>query len=142
MSTGAVGSSGWVISHENLKSLCPEEYNSLEEIIKNNETFGWDDFARAMDQSWQDELNVTDEEFQELEKLLENLDNKFQEITKVGDQCLKLGVGYYDEDSGDIYDEIENVDGCYFYVNGMEIISEPGKKFQDKIDFAMWIMYG
>jgi hypothetical protein len=130
MAMGTAGAHAWIISLKNLRAICPQEVRAMEE----HEDFkGWSEFAEAI----RDE-NVP----KTLEPLLTNLVDQFEKATTVEGKGLSLSIGWYDEENGERYDEIEHVGGCYFEVDGVEVLSPAGAKFSKELDQANWTVWG
>ena len=60
--------------------------------------------------------------------------------TTFEESFLELEFGYYHEEVGSCYDELEP--GANWFVGGMRHFTPAGKKFQDTIAQKSWIVYG
>ena len=123
MGTGAC--SGWVISYDNLKKICPKEIDDIEGA---EEFEDWGEVSRGF-------------EFNELpdsiKKSVEDLVGQFLNTTG-----LTLSLGFYREDDGDRYDEVDSHEGCVFFVDGMVALTPAGEKFKDVVKQQLWTQYG
>jgi len=126
MGMGAGACSGWLISYENLKKICPKEVD----LVEGDEGFeDWGEVSRAVEF---DELPVG------RQKAVEGLIDVFSNNTG----GLTLSLGFYDEDSGDRYDEVDSHEGCVFYVGGMVALTPAGEKFKEVVRERLWTQYG
>jgi hypothetical protein len=75
--------------------------------------------------------------FDQYEILVTNLKTSFNKKTG-----LFLYFDYYDEDSGDRYDNTGDKDGCVFCVDGMVQLTPAGEKFKDIIFERSWTQFG
>ena len=123
MGTGAC--SGWIISYDNLKKICPKEIDDIEGA---EEFEDWGEVSRGF-------------EFNELpdsiKKSVEDLVGQFLNTTG-----LTLSLGFYREDDGDRYDEVDSHEGCVFFVDGMVALTPAGEKFKDVVRQQLWTQYG
>ncbi len=125
MGMGAGACSGWVISYDDLKSICPKEVD----LVEGDEKFeDWGEVSRGFEFN---ELPVV------MQKAVEDLVGKFRINTD-----LTLGLGFYNEDDGDRYDEVASHEGCVFFVDGMVILTPAGEKFKDVVRPQLWTQYG
>ena len=125
MGMGAGACYGWVISYDDLKSICPKEVY----LVECDEKFeDWGEVSRGF-------------EFNELpdsiKKSVEDLVGKFRINTD-----LTLGLGFYNEDEGDRYDEVDSHEGCVFFVDGMVSLTPAGEKFKEVVRERLWTQYG
>lgn len=128
MGMGASACSGWLISYENLKEMCPKEID----LVEGAEEFdNWGEVAKAVEFS-DDELPVG------IQKAVESLLEVFSNNTG----GLTLCLGSYDEDSGDRYDEVDAHEGCVFYVGGMVALTPAGEKFKSVVNQRFWTQFG
>ena len=158
MGTFAVGS--FVIEYKDLKKICPDEIQSIEQS-KYFKDIGWGNIGRWL--SWDDPDHITDaiysavEEdksnpvmrlelseddivediFQNYETVIINLKSAFN--AKTG---LTLYFDHYNEEEGDRYDNPGDKDGCIFCVDGMVQLTPAGKKFKDIISERKWTQFG
>lgn len=135
MGMGTAACTGWIISLDAIRELCPNEVKGCEDTFvscSNDECeMDWNSFANDLEM-----------EAAEGNPLLmwEILQKAFAETTKTGDRHLELNIGYYYDDEGDRYDELEG--GAYFYVDGMTQLTSAGERFKDKIEKKSWTVYG
>lgn len=153
MGSFAVGS--FVIGYDDLKNICPEEINAIE-----NEKFfkeigwgtigqwlSWDDIAviedaildNCYDESRDDDYNqkVAEDVSQKYNVHVANLKNAFNKKTG-----LTLYFDHYDMDGGDRYDNPNDKDGCIFCVDGMVQLTPAGEKYKDIITEHRWTQFG
>ena len=147
MGMGSFAVNSFVIEYDDLKKICPDEIN----VIENEQCFtdvgwgtigrwlSWDDIAELED-AIGDVLDDGDDPVDIAQKYnyhITNLKNAFEKKTG-----LTLYFDHYDEDSGDRYDEPGDKDGCIFCVSGMMVLSPAGEKFKDIITERRWTQYG
>ena len=123
MGTGAC--SGWIISYDNLKKICPKEIDDIEGA---EEFEDWGEVSRAVE---------FDELPDSIKKSVEDLVGQFLNTTG-----LTLSLGFYREDDGDRYDEVDSHEGCVFFVDGMVALTPAGEKFKDVVKQQLWTQYG
>ena len=123
MGTGAC--SGWVISYDNLKKICPKEIDDIEGA---EEFEDWGEVSRGFE---------FDELPDSIKKSVEDLVGQFLNTTG-----LTLSLGFYREDDGDRYDEVDSHEGCVFFVDGMVALTPAGEKFKDVVRQQLWTQYG
>ena len=155
MGMGSFAVNSFVIGYDDLKKICPEQIESIE-----NEKFfdhigwgtigqwlGWDDIVYVedaildnhYDDSRDDDYNqkVAEEVSQVYDKHISELKNVFNQKTG-----LTLYFDHYDEDGGDRYDSPNDKDGIIFCVDGMVVLSPAGEKFKDIVTERRWTQYG
>ena len=125
MGMGASPCSGWVIGYNDLKKICPKEVD----LVEGDEEFeGWGEVSRGF-------------EFNELPDILgksvEDLIGQFFNNTG-----LALSLGFYNEDDGDRYDQVDSHESCVFFVDGMVALTPAGEKFKDVVRERLWTQYG
>ena len=125
MGMGAGACSGWIISYDNLKKICPKE---IDDIEGSEEFEDWGEFSRGF------EFNELPDS---LKKYVEDLVGKFASNTG-----LTLGLGFYNEDDGDRYDEVDSHESCVFFVEGMVSLTPAGEKFKNVVNQRLWTQYG
>jgi len=126
MGMGASACSGWIISYDDLKKICPKE---IDDIEGGEEFEDWGAVSRAVEF---DELPVV------MQKAVEGLIGVFSNNTG----GLTLSLGFYNEDDGDRYDEVDAHEGCVFYVGGMVSLTPAGEKFKNVVNQRLWTQYG
>lgn len=148
MGMGFAAGHAEVIEFEKLSALVPEAWAEIEKLlredVKNFDTDGlttmyylWDGDVYGVDSidpEWLNAqsafLNDEDEDAvhertTEYDLAFEHLKTDFANVTQVGDSKLSLDMCYHDSDAnGDRYDD---VDGAYFFVDGIYAPSEAGK---------------
>ena len=157
MGMGTAASSAYVIEYEELKKLCPEAIENIE-----NESFfnyiGWRNIARWL--AWGSPAELTEaiiDAFMEeagedlstefaqdqaetylkrYETHIQKLENDFKVATG-----LELGFAEYDCDSGDRHDDPGDKDGCIFCVEGMTQLTPAGEKFKGIVTMRFWTQY-
>ena len=120
------------ISYDDLKELCPNEVAAVESV----EGFeGWGALAQSL---WCDDQDI----IRPFASSIEALCQAFNTVTSVDGNGLKLFVNYYDEDSGDRYDEAEHLDGCLFVIDGVYQMTPAALKFKEKIKHVSYVVFG
>jgi hypothetical protein len=155
MGMGSFAVGGFVIGYDDLKNICPEEINAIE-----NEKFfkeigwgtigqwlSWDDISviedaildYCFDEDQDDDYNqkVAEDVSQKYNVHVANLKNAFNKKTG-----LTLYFDHYDEDGGDRYDNPNDKDGCIFCVDGMVQLTPAGEKYKDIITERRWTQFG
>jgi len=133
MGSGTVPCHAWTITLDGLKAICPKEVQTCETAFK-DKGFDWDSFALEMKQE------IGKGEFNYLLKKWEQLQKVFEIATKVGESHLELGIGYYSDDDGDLYDDLEH--GCYFTVDDVTQLTPAGEKFKEYLKEKSWTVFG
>jgi len=160
MGMGSFGVHSFVIEYDDLKKICPDEIQAIENAQYFDSvdwrTIGqwlaWNDndqiFDALHDAVLDDKSNpvmrleLTEEQivediFDQYETLVVNLKTVFNRKTG-----LSLYFDSYDEDSGDRYDNPGDKDGCIFCVDGMMQLSPAGEKFKDIVTERSWTQFG
>jgi hypothetical protein len=125
MGMGCVAAYADVITEDDVKEFCPNEFQSFVKTIE-DENKDIDEVARGAEYEDIDNEKVVEA----YNKLLEAFQNK---------TGLTLGLAYHSVDDGDIYDEI---DGRYWYVNGMYQLTPAGEKMRDYVERKNFVQYG
>ena len=139
MGMGAGACYGWVISYDDLKKICPKELDLIERDrefdapdirVYDYQFFGgnWGEVSRAFEM---DELPDS------IKKSVDDLIRQFFNNTG-----LTLSLGFYNEDDGDRYDEVDSHEGCVFFVDGMVSLTPAGEKFKEVVRERLWTQYG
>jgi hypothetical protein len=116
---------------EHLRELAPlAEFEGMLEAAG----ITWDELARSYDECDIDELP------EPITVAWGEVCRCFKEATRVGRACLELSIAYHDQDDGDA--GTDDVCGCFFTVQGVEQLTVPGKRFQDKLEYASWVCWG
>ena len=126
MGLGTSACSGWIISYENLKKICPKEVDLVEGNAEFND---WGEVSRAIefDECTSDEIKKA------VESLIEVFSNNTEGLT--------LSLGFYNEDNGDGYDEVDAHEGCVFFVGGMVVLTPVGEKFKNVVKQQSWTQF-
>jgi hypothetical protein len=133
MGMGTAPCHAWTISLDKLKTICPNEVAAIE-FAFNDRGSNWDSFALEMEQE------IGKEDFKSLHVKWEMLQKAFEIATKVGESHLELAIGYYNDDDGDRYDDLEQ--GCYFTVEGVTQLTPAGEKFKECLQEQSWTVFG
>jgi len=160
MGMGSFGVHSFVIEYDDLKKICPDEIQAIENA-KYFDSVDWRTIGQWL--AWNDNdqifdalhdavlddksnpvmrLELTEEQivediFDQYETLVVNLKTVFNRKTG-----LSLYFDSYDEDSGDRYDNPGDKDGCIFCVDGMMQLSPAGEKFKDIVTERSWTQFG
>jgi len=128
MSMGYGSNYADVIEKSEVDKICDEASAILlAELLADGMTF--DELAKLTD--IEDYAEIPDP----ILKAYETLQEQFEKFTG-----LSLGLGYHDVDeSGDCYDD---VDGGYFWVDGMYELTEAGKKYKNIVDRKCFVTFG
>lgn len=155
MGMGSFAVSSFVIGYDDLKKICPDQIESIEneKFFKDigwgviGQWLSWDDIAviedaildNCYDNDQDDDYNqkVAEETSRSYVNHINNLQTSFNEKTG-----LTLYFDHYDEDGGDRYDNPNDKDGCIFCVDGMVVLSPAGQKFKDIVTERRWTQYG
>lgn len=120
----------WVIRHEDLCSMYPNETKDLGDAL-DNVGLSFNDFASDVAGDW-----FGDTSQEETEALLEKLDALTDRFDKEH-YPLRLGLDYM---SGDAEGDI--LEGAYWYVLDVEEMVSPAKKLGEKLQLCSWTMFG
>jgi hypothetical protein len=139
MGMGYAGTHGWILTSADLKKICPDEFAAVEAALALIEPDEDGPYTLAR---YTQAINNGEVITGVIDEAIVNLDKAFVEKTKVGDSKLHIYLGYYDADSGDMYDEME--DGEYWEVGGMEALTPAGAKLKEISDVAhqAWVHLG
>ena len=131
MGMGYAACSSIAFKYDDVKELCPQEVAAIE----NTEGFeNWGEIARA--------ICIGDDDFKHFVPLVDNLCKAFDKATETDGKGLSLSLLWYDEDSGDRYDEVEHKDNCIFDVDGVRQFTPAGNKFKDKLNYNNFVSFG
>ena len=122
--------SGYVVSWDNIKKLCPLQAERLEAACKGE---GIRFNLLAAEEPNPDGKGAVDICFSDL---LE----EFEKITEVNGRGLELSIFHYNSENGGRYDELE--DGANWSVSGMTTLSPAGLKFNNLVGFQRWTVLG
>lgn len=125
MGMGNWSNSGHTVDFQYLKEVCKEEIQNIENQME------FDNWGMiAMDLS-------TGSLEKPFDVLVESLCKKFKEATG-----LELYLQHYDRDSGDRYDEVDDVDGCLFCLGGVMEMTPAAKLIKEHIRENSWVVFG
>jgi hypothetical protein len=133
MGMGAAPCHAWTITLDGLKAICPQEVEACENAFKDH-GLDWNSFALKNEQG------IWKEDPKDLLKQWEALQKAFEMATKVGESHLELGIGYYNDDDGDRYDDLEQ--GCYFTIENVTQLTPAGEKFKEYLEENSWTVFG
>jgi hypothetical protein len=155
MGMGSFAVSSFVIGYDDLKKICPDEINAIEneQYFKDigwyyiGRWLAWDDINEiedvildnCFDEDHNDEYNqkVAEEISNKYNIHAANLKNIFNKKTG-----LTLYFDTYDEEGGDRYDNPNDKEGIIFCVDGMVVLSPAGEKYKDIISERRWTQFG
>ena len=123
-----------VIEQDFVKEVCPKELKTFLGVIKKHdlslEQFA--DCAKNGDVEGELCMDLAEDVVKEILDAYDDLCKWFLVRTE-----LELDINYHDkEDRGD------DVDGAFWCVDGVYILSSAGKKYKDKIERRGWTVYG
>ena len=118
-----------------IKEICPNEYTALIEVLKKYER-GLDDLGDAGVagdmEAGLEEMGLEDTESGPICDAYVELCDAFKKITD-----LVLDLQFHNaEDRGD------DVDGYFWAVEGVYVLSPAGEKYKDKIERKGWTVWG
>jgi len=130
MGMGYFSNHASVIEPEEIKKLCPETFNTFTDAVKKHEIcigevaqqFKFDDFE-DFDKEISDSYKAFQKDFKEKAD-------------------LDISVDYHScDDEGSRYDDI---DGVFWRLDGVYVISEQAKRLKDKVDFndVAYVVFG
>jgi hypothetical protein len=128
---------------DNVKEIVPKEFQDLLEAIDNRNMI-IDDMARALlyeeyvEEEIKTALNALYEAFNKVTRTINLIHlSSYRDTPEAG---LKLELSWYNKDSGDIYDDLE--DGVIWLVAGVTQLTPAGERFKDKLNLSQWVHYG
>ena len=133
MSNSQCPASGYTISLDSLRELCPDTVASLEAALK-SENFSLGEFAKLVSEGEPITRGISE--------AFDLLCDAFKEATRVEDSCLDLELDYYDEELGDGGDDVEHTDGAIFLVEGVVVRTPAGEKFSSAVQLNRWSVFG
>jgi hypothetical protein len=129
--------SGYTISLDNLRKLCPGGVDQLMSALE-AEGLALGEFAR--------QTSMQEDVPRPVVEAFDNLCYAFHQVTGVEDStgafALDLELGYYDTDLGDGGDDVEHTDGAIFLVDGVVVRTPAGEKFKDMVNLNLWSVFG
>ena len=126
MSMGTSAAYADVIDEKSIKKFCPKEWKALMAEVRDDND-NWALIAEGF--GYQEERGTA-----EINEAYYNLCNAFEKKTGLG-----LGVAYHGEDDGDCYDE---VNGIYWYCDGVYEKTPAGKKMDKHIERKFFVCFG
>jgi len=121
------------IEIEFVKEMCPNELDdflvALDEKKVSLATFAFSTEEGEVEMN----ASCTEDEAQNVEAAFDKLMSAFREATG----GLELGMGFHTAD-----DRGDEVDGAFFTVEGVYVLSPAGKKYKDKIIRKSWTVFG
>lgn len=116
------------IDEKHVKEFCPNELEAFLSIAKSCDIY-LEEFARNA------EFNDLGDTDKDVVKAYEALCEAFKKKTG-----LELGFAFHSaDDEGDRYDD---VNGVYFYVNGMYELTKAGKKMNKFVERKTFVQFG
>lgn len=133
MGMGNYASYADTVEAEFVKEMCPIEFDDFLVALDEND-ISREDFAQALESdNLRNISSCTEGQAQNVEKAWVKLYDAFKEATG----GLELGMGFHEaNDRGD------EVDGYFFTVDGVYVLSPAGKKYNDKIIRKSWTVFG
>ena len=122
--------SGYVVSWDNIKKLCPLQAERLEAACESD--------GISLDEYAAEEPNPDGEGAVDI--CFSDLLEEFEKITEVNGTGLELSIFYYNSEDGGRYDELE--DGANWSVSGMTALTPAGVKFNNLVGFQRWTVFG
>ena len=117
-----------VIEQDSVKKICPVSYSEFLDALGGDDC---DIEEFAMEYQFDSAEDFAPTAFETFGILQANFEC---------DTGLGLGIAHHQSDEcGDRYDE---VDGTYFYVNGMYELSEGGKKLENLVQRKTFVQFG
>ena len=131
MSTGYGANYADTISNDNLNEIVKDNVTILMATLEKEDS-SLDEFGQDVEQECD---NVEYELFKKAEKIYHKIQKEFHKNTG-----LEVYLGFHSVyDNGDCYDD---VDGVFWYVEGMYQLSLKGKKISSIVSRSMFVTYG
>lgn len=144
MSSGSAPVSTTIISMENLETLCPGSYAAFWIVMRSedfDERWVFDEF---LSENYDSPPHADEEEVTAMTRLWEawtTLQSDFSGVTTIATgQNLSLWTGYYDQDTGDIYDNM--TEGPFFSVDGVYVKSKAAEALGSMLEDVTYTIYG
>ena len=115
-----------------LQHICPKEFINLLNVLKDNNS---DLEGLGMcSLNMEEDLNTDfgEEVANEIISAYDSLCTKFKEETN-----LELNIGYHEAE-----DRADEVNGVYWFLDGVYQYSPAGEKYKDKIERKCWTTFG
>jgi hypothetical protein len=142
MGMGYSAASSWTIDEKDICGIVPEAWDKFVNTL-NRYNLSTRDWADA---EYHDAKDDICEELQD-DKAKENIDIALKELydafavtTSIGYTNLTLTLEYYDGDSGDRYDDLE--DGAAWFVDGVTEKTSAGKHYESVLKYSRWTIFG
>jgi hypothetical protein len=134
--------SGTIMPMNSVRKLVPEELAALEKHLDaHGNTLAA--LAEAVHHDDPEQLDGDANYRQQAIAFWEELREQFEIVTLVGESCLEIYLGYYDQDAGGAYDNLScNSDGSYFSIGGTHDLTPAGEMFQEHWDEELWTQFG
>jgi hypothetical protein len=125
-----------VIEESFIEEICSLELRDFREILKDN-NYDLPSFAMCANYgNIIDEIILEDhleeKTVEEIINIYDILCSKFKEVTK-----LELNIGYHEAE-----DRADEVNGVYWFLDGVYQYSPAGEKYKSKIERKFWTTFG
>ena len=142
MSMGYSAGMADVITEAAIKKICPKEFNAFKSLLAKYKV-DFENLAKAMD-NYSDEIFIGVElSPEDEEKVKTSFDRAFKFLRaafKKQSGGLELNLAFQDSnESGDRYDEIN---GAYWWVDGMYQLTPAGKKYRRSVERKFFVHFG
>lgn len=126
-------SSNWadVISDDNLDELTGGLVKELSNYLEANS----EDLDSIAAGFYFDGENIEEDVYEKSVLMIEGIYTAFKKQFPT----LEVELDWHDAENGDRYDDIS---GHYWAISGMRVLSEDGKKIQDKVETVGWVHFG
>lgn len=142
MGVGYAPNSSHVMRWDDVCAIVPDAAKALEDALGDNTI---EQFCKAFRLEDYDELESGDTDDTVFDDRIEHawntLADAFEVATTTNGAGLFIEPGYHDPDDGDRYDD-DVVNGGFFYVDGVTAITPAGKRFEEHVQWAMWLEFG
>jgi hypothetical protein len=136
MGMGSAPVNAFCINSDDLRTLVPNEYDSLLKVLEEHE-LDLNYFAQTID----DESEFGDE----IILAYQNLRAAFERVTASTDPTadqsrLSLSIFHYDAEKGERYDDLEH--GANWCVEGMVQLTPAGERYKHLVQEKAWTVFG
>ena len=134
MSMGNYACHADTVTDDFVKEQCPERYEALIDYLKGIGIDDLDSVAQGLDETLGggEIEGVTDKQDKKIKELIDELADAF-----VRETGLILHLLYHEsQDRGD------DVDGAFWEVDNVYILSPAGEKYKNKIERKFWTVFG
>lgn len=130
MSMDYAANTGYCISYDELKKLCPQQVSDVE----NHPDF----------ESWVEVAMTSYDDEGQLGGAVKKLCEEFSRETNVSGTYLELSFMNYSMECYSEYDDVDSHDGCIFLVDGVMMKTPAGERFEDQgiISKASFVTFG